>query len=76
MLVRLWSKGKHSSTAGRSANLYNHSGSQLGSHSENWEDPAMPHLNFYPKDAQPSQGHLLSYVHNSFVHSSQKLETT
>jgi hypothetical protein len=30
-------QGEHSSIAGRSANLYNHSGNQFGSFSENWE---------------------------------------
>ena len=30
-------QGEHSSIAGGSANLYNHSGSQFGSLSENWE---------------------------------------
>ena len=30
-------QGEHSSTAGGSANLYNHSGNQFGGFSENWE---------------------------------------
>jgi hypothetical protein len=29
-------QGEHSSTAGESANLYNHFGNQFGSFSENW----------------------------------------
>jgi hypothetical protein len=49
-------KERHSSFAGRIANLYNHSGNQSGGSSENWEknlpaDPALPLLGRYPKDA-------------------------
>jgi hypothetical protein len=51
-------KEKHSSTAGGIASLYNHSGSQSGSSSENWtilpEDPAIPLLGIYPEEVLTS----------------------
>jgi hypothetical protein len=48
-------KEEHSSTAGGIASLYNHSGSQSGGYSENWnivlpEDPAIPLLGIYPEE--------------------------
>ena len=42
---------EHSSIVGRNANLYNHSGNQQGSFSENWESTYL-RTQQYPKDAQ------------------------
>ena len=49
-------RGEHSSTAGGSANLYSHFGDQYGGSSGRMEisqpqDPAIPLLGIYPKDA-------------------------
>jgi hypothetical protein len=38
------------------------------------EEPAIPIMGIYPKDAPPNQGHTLHYFHISIIHSSQKLE--
>jgi hypothetical protein len=43
-------KEKHSSIAGGIASLYNHSGNQSDSFSENWIYPAIPLLGLYPED--------------------------
>jgi hypothetical protein len=41
------------------------------------EDPAIPLLGIYPKDAPTMpQGHLYHYVYSSLICDSQKLETT
>ena len=41
------------------------------------QDPAIPLLGIYPKDAQSChKGHVLSYVHSSIVCLSQNLESS
>jgi hypothetical protein len=41
------------------------------------EDPAIPLLGIYPKDAPPChRGHMLHYVHSDLICDSQKLEIT
>ena len=71
-------QGEHSSFAGGSANVYNHSGWFLRKlEIVLCEVPAIPLLGIYPKDALPyHKGHLLHYVHSSFIGNRQKLETT
>ena len=69
---------KHSFIDGGSANLYNCFENQFADSSENRldlsPDPSIPLLGRYVNEAP--QGHLLNYVHTSFIHNSQKLETT
>jgi hypothetical protein len=65
------------SIAGRSANLYNHSGKLIWQFLRKLgtilpEDPTLPVLVSY---SNIPQRHLLNYIHSSFTHSSQKLET-
>jgi hypothetical protein len=53
-------KEEHSSTVDGIASLYNHSGNQSGSFSENWtwyylEDTAIPLLGIYPEDVPTSK---------------------
>ena len=71
-------KEEHSSITAGVANWYNHSGKFSGSFSENWNY-------FYQKTQQYHslvytqkipQGHVLHYVHISFICNRQKLETT
>jgi hypothetical protein len=40
------------------------------------EGPAIPFLGNTPKICPTIQGHMLHYVHRSFIHNRQKLETT
>jgi hypothetical protein len=58
-------KKEHSSIAGWISSWYNHSGNQSGGSSENWnlpEDPAIPVLGIYPKDAPPCHRGMCSTV--------------
>jgi hypothetical protein len=41
------------------------------------EDPAIPLLGIHPEDVPTcNKGHMLHYVHSSFIYNSQKLERT
>ena len=74
-------EGKHSFIAGGSANLYNHVGSKFCCFLRKWNNCTLS-----PTSATPGhigkrystipQGHLLKYVHSSFIFKSQKLKTT
>jgi hypothetical protein len=58
---------EYSSIVGRSANLWNNSGNQYGSFSENQE---LIYLKTQPYSILP-QGHLLNQVHCGFTHNNQ-----
>jgi hypothetical protein len=78
MLVRMWSKGNTTPLLVGVQNC-SHLGNQSARFSENWDefsqDPAILHLDIYPKDAPLYHRHLFNYAHSSFIHDSQKLET-
>lgn len=73
---------KHFSIAGGSANLHNYFGNQFGIFSEKLgtvlpQDTAIPLLGISPRRCSNTpQRHSLNCVHSSFIHNSQKLETT
>jgi hypothetical protein len=74
-------QGAHFFIPGGSANLYNHFGNQFGSFSQNGivlpQDPPTPTFGYIHKRCSNIlQIHLLSCVYSSFIHNSQKLETT
>jgi hypothetical protein len=75
----MWNKGKLS-IAGKSANLYNHFGNQFVGFSENWEyfylNSQLYHFWAYNQKILHHSTKTLNYVHSSFIHNSQKLETT
>ena len=76
-------KKEHSSIDGRIANWYNHSGNKSGGSSQKLEidspeDPAIPLLGIFSKDAPPCHRGISSihYIHSGLICDNQKLETT
>ena len=75
-------QGELSSITGVSENLHNHCGNQYGISLENWESTylktqvhqSLGHI--HKGYCVLPQGHFLNYAHFSFIHNSQKLETT
>jgi hypothetical protein len=67
-------QGPHSSIDGGSTNVYSYFGNQYGRSSENWKSSYFKTTPGYaPKGCSIQlQGHLRNYVHNSFLHNSQK----
>ena len=73
-------KKEHSSIACGIANWYNYPGNQSGGSSEKMEidlpeDPAIPLLEIYPKDAPPCHRGMCSTMFSGLICDSQKLET-
>jgi hypothetical protein len=74
-------KDEHSPIAGGIVNLYNHSGNESGGFLENWTQcyqKIQQYLSwaYTQKIFQLVKGHMLHYVHRSFIYNSQKLERT
>jgi hypothetical protein len=71
---------EHTSIAGASANLYNHFGNLMVAQKTGNNSTSRPSYttpgHIHKRCLTISQGHLLNYVHSSFTHNSQKLETT
>ncbi|KAL6072890.1 hypothetical protein STEG23_002114 [Scotinomys teguina] len=70
---------EHFSTVGGNADWYNHYGKQYGEFSENWESfflQTQPYHSWAYTQRMPShtQGHMLNYVHSSFICNSQNLK--
>jgi hypothetical protein len=77
-------QGEHSSIAGGSANLYNHSGNQFGGFS-NTGNSSTSRFSYTTYHSWPytqkmlyhiTHTHLLHYVHSRFICNNQKLEST
>jgi hypothetical protein len=74
-------QAEHSTIANGNAILYSNFGNQYGSFSENWKSTYLK-TQLYSPGYTPKvcstipQGHLLNYVHSSFICNSQTLETT
>ena len=73
---------EHTSTTGGSAKMYNLFRNQLSDFSENWKEFYLKNHLYTPAHIVkmcsiiPYTRHLFNYVRSSFIHNSQKLETT